>query len=1079
MSIMESAWQSLKWIEINWDGPDPLTLKLAQAQLRGGGNYSGIWRVAGLRSGQAERYGKRGVRAYLAEAMSNDANEELLEGYGAGKRSPFGLGWAHMPECLASARLKSTHRSVFIDRSRIADGAIIYCLSCVLWRQTGFAADQQDQHDNSVAFMVSLLESHHVLYEIAMLGHQRFWDRPEGRERLKPPSEGGYEFIILPLVDAMSDSDIALIESYVRGGGRAIICDGAGGGYYATGTRTEDLEVRCSSPGCGLASLKQNPGAGSVTVLNSTLDYKDPWARISSAIKGAAVSASVSGLTEKQSFNAWTHGLGPMVSAHVVNFNFSDPRGTVPRFQLTVSTQDLVAADNPVARLYSIDFPNETVGRPLPIARSADGHSWVVTVDAQAWLPPPPPPPPPATCNYTLDVPPRKGLGRQHGPNILGVTTAPTAAECAALCCKTGGCVAWRLQTGGSYGDRSHCPKGARCCVLGSGPLGGWVPSGPVPAAMNMTYGHVTPGASPQSVPMNTTTVHAIVVVASSEAELSTRAVAAEARMWLQKAVLASSSHGVRLLSKDGIALGAMPLLLQTDQELSMIQGEESRPFVDDPELKFNLTTRIAKLQLLMNVTQESIGRNEAIRRLDHLQMCHTPGSCLAAVNFVGYNASTVSGFKSVTADTLYSASARVGFVDSGDAVQDSRLAFEAKGPDALHRSGVFNAYRSIFRLDLDLSTEEAPLPSSLLLTIVSGFDDLGSPSSSAALGVYGGQPDPGACHGMPLGGHEMEAWMGLASTAVNVLVRPAGDTVGGAISAGVEQPCMLGETGRLNGYYLTRTCRINVSTAVQHSAKKLQIDLILAPQNGMTGCWSGSCGRMSFAWLVNAIVLQRPTVAMTPRQQDSLEMADAFTSHAVRDWWWVGPFDDGHGSAMTSQHAIEKSIAQTGRPPSLNASYASKNGSLVWWRAYKASDEAAAPHLPLSALLQGNRELITGSVAFAMASVHCAVAVGCSKRIQVSMSDRGRVWLLSLSGEHAPHEIIIDNLLHGLTYAEQEINVTLHAGRSVILIKTLSTFVADTLAINGSRSPGSRICPKENGLLNGTNEWGVALADV
>jgi hypothetical protein len=141
----------------------------------------------------------------------------------------------------------------------------------------------------------------------------------------------------------------------------------------------------------------------------------------------------------------------------------------------------------------------------------------------------------------------------------------------------------------------------------------------------------------------------------------------------------------------------------------------------------------------------------------------------------------------------------------------------------------------------------------------------------------------------------------------------------------------MLGATGRLNGYYLTRTCRINVSTAVQHSEKKLQIDLILAPQNGMTGCWgTGLCGRMASAWLLNAIVLQRPTVVMTPRQQDSLETADAYTRSAVRDWWWVGPFDDDDGNAMTLQHKIETSIAQTGRPPSLNASYASKNGTLV-----------------------------------------------------------------------------------------------------------------------------------------------------
>ena len=39
-------------------------------------------------------------------------------------------------------------------------------------------------------------------------------------------------------------------------------------------------------------------------------------------------------------------------------------------------------------------------------------------------------------------------------------------------------------------------------------------------------------------------------------------------------------------------------------------------------------------------------------------------------------------------------------------------------------------------------------------------------------------------------------------------------------------QPCLLGEVGRPNGYFLTRTCRINVTAAVARSSK-LQIDLI------------------------------------------------------------------------------------------------------------------------------------------------------------------------------------------------------------------------------------------------------------
>jgi hypothetical protein len=94
-------------------------------------------------------------------------------------------------------------------------------------------------------------------------------------------------------------------------------------------------------------------------------------------------------------------------------------------------------------------------------------------------------------------------------------------------------------------------------------------------------------------------------------------------------------------------------------------------------------------------------------------------------------------------------------------------------------------------------------------------------------------------------------------------------------------------------------------------------------------------------------------------------------------------------------------------------------------------------------------------------------------------MSDRGRVWLLSEAGAHAPQEILTDNLLHGLTANEQEVSVVLQEGWSVLLVKTVSTFAADTIAVNGSRAPGwGVVAPTVGlGLLNGTNQWGVAMA--
>ena len=209
----------------------------------------------------------------------------------------------------------------------------------------------------------------------------------------------------------------------------------------------------------------------------------------------------------------------------------------------------------------------------------------------------------------------------------------------------------------------------------------------------------------------------------------------------------------------------------------------------------------------------------------------------------------------------------------------------------------------------------------------------------------------------------------------------------------------MLGEVGLPNGYYRYRSCRVNVSAAVRRSLasstgpRKLQVDLIFAPENGMTGCWTELCGKLTFAWLLNAVVLQPGTAeaadALGVRAKASLAAADAYAAAAVREWAWIGPFDDGHGSAMTTTYAVEEAAMRTGLPPNLSTTYVGKTGAVVRWQQYRDGGGAAAPHLPLSALLP-TRQLNTGSVAFAMARVHCAVAAGCARRIQIGMSDRG-----------------------------------------------------------------------------------------
>ena len=78
------------------------------------------------------------------------------------------------------------------------------------------------------------------------------------------------------------------------------------------------------------------------------------------------------------------------------------------------------------------------------------------------------------------------------------------------------------------------------------------------------------------------------------------------------------------------------------------------------------------------------------------------------------------------------------------------------------------------------------------------------------------------------------------------------------------------------------------------------------------------------------------------------------------------------------------------------------------------------------------------------MARVCCALPSGCEKQLQVGMSDRGRVWLLSATGAHAPKEVLDDNLLHGLVADEHRAAVTVQQGWSVFVVKTASTFAPE-----------------------------------
>ena len=142
----------------------------------------------------------------------------------------------------------------------------------------------------------------------------------------------------------------------------------------------------------------------------------------------------------------------------------------------------------------------------------------------------------------------------------------------------------------------------------------------------------------------------------------------------------------------------------------------------------------------------------------------------------------------SVVGAPVYDGKAAFGFTDPPAASIQSRFSllqsFDTLLPDDLHRGGIMSNESATFQITLHL---EAPLPKELILTIVSGWHDLGAPNRSA----HGGSDKS-----------DFGAWMSFASTSVATSwTQPPRQL----------SPCMLGARGRNPGYFHTRSCRVSL----------------------------------------------------------------------------------------------------------------------------------------------------------------------------------------------------------------------------------------------------------------------------
>jgi hypothetical protein len=677
----------------------------------------------------------------------------------------------------------------------------MYSLPSIVWRNVGPLSHfkypgshnpglVENLHERDFSAVSQLLEASHAIYEVSILDHNKFYNNSGGLDRLRNESMQvgrGYDWVILPSVDAISDEHAALLAQYVRNGGHMILINS---GSQSCGSRDEELTLRKTS---ALADIIENPGSGSVSAIpadkwETFVGCKDTgcakareniWSEMSAVMMSAQPSVALREASEvdttKATVNAFHHGQsGPMVSVHLTNYAAQKLGGLT----VGVKAAQLDGATQPIAQLLSLDTAG-AAGVPLPV-KMASGE-------------------------LRVEIPP--------------------------------------------------------------------------------------------------TSVHALIVFASSEDELTCREAAAQLRVSLQASMLAYRSDALRQASLDGTDVSSFVTQWAHLRHADMLLEQLHNATSTDATFYQKLQTQLKDVDLALQKAMESIrsfaAGNEGKHRSDILSMCQTQGSCLRALDFNGGDDSP-AGFIALQADQVYNQAAGFGFAPSTtNATHGDRLSFRNDQPSPLFHSGIFYSLSSTVRVDVDVSGAASP-PSSLVLTLVSGWHDLGNENVSKALGVnttanncrVSGTPfvnDTCTRDRNFVANHETSAWTGFASTAVSVAVRAHGSE-----AASEAVPCMLGATGRGPGYFHTRACRINISDATQISSQ-LSLDIVFAPDNGTSGCWSHQCGLSTFAWLANALVLQLPDAGLPERVASSLAAADGALAASIRQWDWIGALTQPH----------------------------------------------------------------------------------------------------------------------------------------------------------------------------------------
>lgn len=186
---------------------------------------SAVWRQNGswsrpLWSDTRKNLYNAPTRMWLAEVRSNGGVPFQMDG----SLSPVpNYTWGYIDPnttFLPHTQFVNANRWLFTGegRDRLADTAIIFCLSCVEWRRMSSlsSGSSRPAHFVQLSAIGRLFEDSQTPYEVVLFGHRELYANDEGLDRLR---RRRWKTVILPSVDVLSDKEIELLAAFVHSGG--------------------------------------------------------------------------------------------------------------------------------------------------------------------------------------------------------------------------------------------------------------------------------------------------------------------------------------------------------------------------------------------------------------------------------------------------------------------------------------------------------------------------------------------------------------------------------------------------------------------------------------------------------------------------------------------------------------------------------------------------------------------------------------------------------------------------------------------------------------------------------------------